>query len=217
MEGQIVVGADLPTEADLAQGFGVSLITLRHALRDLAAEGLIKKRTAKAATVISRVAAATIAQPLNSLADVIAVTDGAQLRIAGYGKRQSDEAAAAFGLASTEELYCLRGRMFRAGEPVSEVTIFFPPEIGARLNRADFDDVVVFRSVEKRLGIKLSGARITVSAELADAGLARSLITQPGAPVLVNRMLWHAEDGRPVELTIARHRADRYRLSYDVS
>jgi len=97
MEGQIVVGADLPTEADLAQGFGVSLITVRHALRDLAAEGLIKKRTAKAATVISQVAAATVAQPLNSLADVIAVTDGAQLRIAGYGKRQSDEAAAAFG------------------------------------------------------------------------------------------------------------------------
>ena len=217
VEGRIDVGADLPTEADLAQGLGVSLITVRHALRDLAAEGLIRKRTAKAAAVISRVAVATIAQPLNSLADVIAVTDGAQLRIAGYGRRLSDEAAAAFGLDGTVELYCLRGRMFRDGDPISEVTIFFPPEIGARLTRGDFDDVVVFRSVEKRLGIKLSGARITVSAELADAALARSLKTQAGTPVLVNRMLWHAADGRPVELTIARHRADRYRLRYDVS
>jgi GntR family transcriptional regulator len=75
----------------------------------------------------------------------------------------------------------------------------------------------VFRSVERRLGIKLSGARIMVSAELADAALARSLKTQPGTPILVNRMLWRAADGSPVELTVARHRADRYSLSYDVS
>lgn len=217
VEGRIHVGADLATEADLAQGFGVSLITVRHALRDLAAEGLIMKRAAKAASVISRAPTATFVRPLNSLADVIAVTDGAQLRIASYGQHQSDEAATAFGLDTSTKLYCLRGRMFRDGEPISEVTIFFPPEIGARLNRADFDDVVVFRSVERRLGLKLSGARITVSAELADAALARSLKTQPGTPILVNRMLWHAADGRPVELTIARHRADRYSLSYNVS
>ena len=216
-EGQLALGADLPTEADLARGFAVSLITVRHALRELAAEGLIRKRAAKAAMVIARLPLATVARPLNSLGDVVAGTAGAALRIIDYGKRQSDEAAAAFGLAAGVALYCLRGRMFRDGGPISEVTIFFPPDIGARLNRADFDDVVVFRSVERQLGIKLSGARITVSAELADAALARSLKTQPGTPILVNRMLWHAAEGRPVELTIARHRADRYSLSYELS
>lgn len=213
----IAVGADLPTEADLARDFGVSLITVRHALRELASEGLIRTRAAKAAMVTARRPLATIVRPLNSLGDVVAGTAGAALRIIDYGKRASDEAAAAFGLAAGTPLYCLRGRMFRDGGPISEVTIFFPPDIGARLNRSDFDDVVVFRSVERRLGIKLSGARIMVSAELADAALARSLKTQPGTPILVNRMLWRAADGSPVELTIARHRADRYSLSYDVS
>ena len=43
---RIVVGADLPTEAALASGFAVSLITVRHALRELEQEGLIRKRPA---------------------------------------------------------------------------------------------------------------------------------------------------------------------------
>jgi GntR family transcriptional regulator len=120
-----------------------------------------------------------------------------------------------FGLDPAEPLHCLRGRLLVEGAPLSEITIFFPPAIGARLTRADFDDVVVFRSVERRLGIRLSGARITVTAERADAALARSLETEEGAPLLVSRMLWRAEDGAPVELTIARHRADRYSLSYE--
>ena len=45
------VGTPLPREADLAESFQVSLITVRQALRDLEAEGLIQKRAAKPAIV----------------------------------------------------------------------------------------------------------------------------------------------------------------------
>ncbi len=213
--GRIAVGAELATEAELARGFGVSLITVRQALRELETDGLIRKRPAKAAVVTASMPLLPAPRPLNSIEDVVAATAGADLRISSYGPRRSAEAAAAFGLPLGTALPCLRGRLFRDGGPLSEVTIYFPPEIGARLSRADFDDVVVFRSVERHLGIRLAGARITVTAEPADAALARALDTEAGAPVLVNRMLWRAVDGSPVELTIARHRADRYSLSYD--
>ena len=118
-----------------------------------------------------------------------------------------EEAAEAFGLDPALPLHCLRGRLLVDGTTLSKITIFFPPAIGERLSRADFDDVVVFRSVERRLGIRLSGARITVTAERADAALARSLDAEEGDAVLVSRMLWRGEDDTPVELTIARHRA----------
>ena len=49
--GKLAPGHPLPREADLAGRFGVSLITVRQALRDLEGEGLIKKRTAKPAIV----------------------------------------------------------------------------------------------------------------------------------------------------------------------
>ena len=214
-QGRIAVGTALPTEAALAAGFVVSLITIRHALRELEAEGLVQKRAAKPALVASAIPRLPAPRPLNSIEDVVAATAGAKLHIAGYGKRRSAEAAASFGLDPAIALHCLRGRLFAEGVPLSEITIFFPPQIGARLVRADFDDVVVFRSVERHLGIRLAGARITVTAERADAALAHALETEEGAAVLVSRMLWRATDGTPVELTIARHRADRYSLSYE--
>lgn len=213
-EGRLRVGSELPAEAELAAGFGVSLITLRHALRELAADGLIRKRAAKTAVVAAALPTLP-ARPLNSLEDIVAGTAHARLEIASYGRELSAEAAAAFGLPAADPLHCLRGRLLDDGAPFSAIAIYFPPGIGDRLVRADFDDVVVFRSVERRLGLRVAGARVTVAAEAADAGLAALLDYQEGAPVLVNRFLYLSESGAPLELTIARHRADRYRLAYE--
>ncbi len=212
--GRVPVGTALPAEAELAAGFGVSLITLRQALRELEAEGLISKSAGRTAVVAASEPRSTRA--LNSLEDIVASTRDAQLEILTYTPRPSPEAARAFGLGAGTRFPCLHGRMLVAERPVSEISIFFPPAIGRRLQRADFDDVVVFRSVERRLGIRLSGARITVAAELADAALARVLGIAEGAAVLANTMLYRDADGVPVELTIARHRADLYRFSYEL-
>src|SRR5882757_5588957 len=52
--GHYPVGAALPKEADIAGRFGISLITVRQALRELEADGLIRKRSAKPAIVAAR-------------------------------------------------------------------------------------------------------------------------------------------------------------------
>ena len=210
-----VAGTELPTEAEIAQRFGVSLITVRHALRDLEAEGLIRKRAAKTAVVAEAGPHRGVVRPMNSLEDIVAAAQDARLEILSYATRRSGEAAEVFGLAAGTPCPCLRGRMMVRGKPLSEVTIFFPPAIGARLRREDFDDVVVFRSVERHLGIRIAGARVTVAAELASARLATVLGCAPGSAVLVNRMVYLDAAGAPVELTIARHRADSYRLRYE--
>ena len=51
--GALTEGSELPREADLAASYSVSLITVRHALRELEIDGLIKKRAAKQAIVTS--------------------------------------------------------------------------------------------------------------------------------------------------------------------
>ncbi len=211
--GTLEVGTELPREATLADLFGVSMITIRAALRELEGEGLIRKRAAKTA-VVTRALPDGWSRDVNSLDDIVAATRDLRLEIDSYAPRRSAEAASCFALAQTALVPCLRGRLWQGKIPLSDLTIFFPPNIGGRLTRADFDDVVVFRSVERRLGLRVAGARITVAAEVANAGLARRLAYRLGGAVLVSRMLYLDGDGRPVELTIARHRADRYRLSH---
>jgi GntR family transcriptional regulator len=210
------VGHELPTEAQLAQSYGVSLITVRQALRDLEADGLIRKRPAKAAVVAAATSAPRPSRELNSLADIVAITSGSRLEIASWRTERSTLAREVFELAPNEACFCLRARLIVGGVPQASVVIHFPPAIGSRLDRRDFDDVVVFRSVQRRLGIRYAGARITVRAECADARLARLLDYTPGMPVLVNQMIYLSPEQQPMELTVARHRADLYSLSYDL-
>ena len=75
--------------------------------------------------------------------------------------------------------------------------------------------IVVFRSVQRHLGITLSGATITVRADVADEKLATALDYEVGRPILVIEMLYRSADGEPVELTINRNRADLFSLSYE--
>src|SRR5690606_38689338 len=53
LSGAYPVDSELPKEAEIAEHFGVSLITVRQALHSLEAGGLIRKRSAKPAVVIA--------------------------------------------------------------------------------------------------------------------------------------------------------------------
>ncbi len=213
-DGRLRAGMALPAEAELAAGFAISLITLRHALRELEEEGLIAKRAGRTAIVTAGSPRAV--RVVNTLEDVIANAADARLEVFGYAPRRAASVARAFGLEPATRCPCLHGRLLIGEQPLTEFRIHFPPEIGQRLQLADFDDAVVFRTVQRRLGIRLSGARITVGAALADAALARRLDIAPGAAVLVNTILYRDAEGAPVELTIARHPADLYEFSYEV-
>ncbi|MDE1995906.1 MAG: UTRA domain-containing protein, partial [Rhizobiaceae bacterium] len=88
-------------------------------------------------------------------------------------------------------------------------------EIGKRLRRNDFGDALIFQSVQKTLGLKLVVAHVTVRAEIADAEIANDLDCAEGSAVLTTEMLYQSADQQKIEFTIARHRADRFSISYD--
>jgi GntR family transcriptional regulator len=213
--GKLEAGASLPREADLAIRFGVSLITVRQALRDLESEGLIKKRAAKPAVVTAPETGDGGSFAFKSFAEIAASTKDRRLEIHSYRKERSATASKAFGLPVEEALPCLRATLYMKDVPTGQTTFYFPPAVGARLKRTDFDDVVVFRAVQRHLGIQLSGAKITVRADVADEKLAEALDYEVGGPILVIEMLYRSADGEPVELTINRNRADLFSLSYD--
>jgi GntR family transcriptional regulator len=214
-DGSLPPGSALPREADLAERFGVSLITVRQALRELETEGIIRKRAAKPAIVVGAEARPKSPFEFQSFAAIAASTKDRHLQITSYRKERSTVAAKAFGLAPNTACDCLRAILLVKDLPVGLTTFYFPPDIGSRLKRTDFDDVVVFRSVQRHLGLTLSDATITVRAEIADAALAKALDFEVGGPILAIEMLYRSADGAPVELTINQNRADQFSLSYN--
>jgi GntR family transcriptional regulator len=214
--GALPPGTSLPREADLAKRFGVSLITVRQALRELESDGLIKKRAAKPAIVTAPETRNSSNFDFKSFTQIVASTKDRRLEVHSYRKLRSAAASEAFGLAADKGVFCLRGTLFMQDVPTGQTTFYFPPAVGARLKRSDFDDVVVFRLAQRRLGITLTGARIKVRAEIADASLAEELDYSVGGAILVIEMLYHSANGEPIELTINKNRADLFSLSYDV-
>jgi GntR family transcriptional regulator len=215
VDGTYPVGTELPKEAEIADRFGISLITVRQALRDLESDGLIRKRAAKRAVVAARTPAPKLTSAFRNFADIAAYTRNARLEVASYRRATGEAPQAAFNLTERDACYCLRSILLVGDRPEAQITTWFPPEIGKRLQRSDFDDVLIFRAVERHLGLRLAGARITVRAEIADAAIARDLDYSEGAPVLAMEMLYRTLAHQPVELTIARHRADVFSLVYD--
>ena len=97
--------------------------------------------------------------------------------------------------------------------PQARVAVHFAPDIGARLTREAFDDPVVFRVMQREIGLRLSHVDVTVSAARALAADAAALGVAPGVPVLVMQLRYHAEDGRLVEVACTRGLADALRFA----
>jgi GntR family transcriptional regulator len=213
--GAFPVGASLPKEAEIAERFGISLITVRQALRELAADGLIRKRSAKPAVVAAREPPIRHGWSFRSFGDIAAYAENAELVVKSYRREDSKQAREIFGLDGPERCFCLRGILVARGRPDTQVTTYFPPAVGKRLTRKDFDDVLIFRSVQKHLGLRLAAAGITVKAELADEEVMRDLDCEEGSAILTVEMLYRSEAQEPIEFTIARHRGDAYILTYD--
>jgi GntR family transcriptional regulator len=208
------VGSTLPTEAQLASRFGVSRITVREALQRLENDGLIRKQKAKNAVVLAKPSPTSPAWEINSIEDIIAAASGARLDIRSYRPELAPEIAAVFGTPPDQPLHCLRSLLRKNDEPYAVSTIYFAPTVGTRLALRHFDDVIVFRVMQRELGIELGDVRMTVNAELADMRLAAQLGRDEGSPMLRTRLVYRTTDDEPVEVAITEYPADAFTLSY---
>ena len=213
--GAFPVGGELPKEAIIAERFGVSLITVRQALRDLEADGLIRKRSAKPAVVTSPSPPVTLSWTFKNFADMAAFTKDAELKVKSYRKETSPVLSRHFGLGKDEPGYCLRSLLTVGKQKKAQITTYFPPDLGAQLQKEDFNDVLIFRAVQRRLNIRMAVAHCTVRAEIADDVVAADLGVAKGSAILAVEMLYQSADQRNVEFSIARHPAEMFSITYD--
>jgi GntR family transcriptional regulator len=215
--GAFGVGEPLPSEQDLGARFAASRITVRHALQQLQAEGYVRKQHGRRTVVVSREPRRPVWQ-METVEDLIASAGGASLDILAYRKVVAADAAEALGLEPDAPLYSLQSLLKRDGTPYARSLIYFPEAIGSRLRLADFDDVIVFRVLQRHFGIELADVTMTVRAARAEPEDMRLLGCKRGDPMLLTQLVYRPDPAAaPVEAAFTRFPAETYSLSYSLT
>jgi GntR family transcriptional regulator len=217
LNGAVAFGAKLPTEHVLAATHGVSRVTVRRALGELARERLIERRRSAGTRVIYRPVlapmTADISGVLASLADMGRRTT---VKLLSFGYVPAEGAVAqALGVPSDEMLQ--RSVRVRSvdGEPFSYLTTFVPERVSLTFTRQELASRPLLDLLE-RAGVKVERAHQRISAGLAAPDVAAALEVRTGTPLIELIRVVYDQSGRGVEHLHALYRPDCYAFEIDL-
>lgn len=217
LSGKRPYDSPVPTEFEVGEQFGVSRITARRALDELALEGLVERRRRTGTRVIYRSPANPIEADIDQAVEsLIAFGRNTSVQVLEITREKADpQIAARLHLEDgAGVIRAVRLRLFDDA-PLGEITSWLPERFARLADRRTLTHTPMLELL-RGAGVKIGGAQQTIEARVADPSLAERLAIEPLAPVL--RVERRVEDhaNQPVLLTVANYRADRYRISLDL-
>lgn len=217
--GELPVGARLPSERQLAERFGVSRMTGRRALEELVELGLAERQVGRGSFVVQ----AKVRQQLEGLTsfteDMRALGMRPSSRVLESAPRLPDgESQRLLGLRRGERVLCLKRLRLADGTPMALEVNHLPlgrlPGL-EELAREELEGSL-YELLASRWGRRPLSATQTLEAELAAPEVARLLQVRPGAPILRITRLTRDQDGIPLEFVRSYYRGDRYRFQAEL-
>ena len=206
------VGEAIPSERQLSADLGVSRLTVRAALDDLAREGYLVRRRG-AGTFVSE---PKIAQELT----MTSFTDDMRSR----GLRPASEtlelrvspAGARLGRllrVSPSEPVLIASRLRLAdGESMAIETVHIRASRVPGLTARDLEQHSFFELLNERYGIEIVGGEQTIEPTVTDEDESEALGVPLHSPAFRFERLTHSQAGEIVEFVESIYRGDRYRL-----
>lgn len=210
-------GQRLPSDADLCAEFGVSRMTARHAMAQLAEEGLVRRDPGRGTFVAE--------PPAHRRANFL-MTFSHEMRRQGRRpssrivervvRPPSETERIDLRVASAERVVDLRRVRLADGRPVAVERAVLASRCIATVMAADLE-VGSLHEALIREGMVPSRGKSSIRAEAATRDDAVLLGVATGEPMLVERRLILDQRGRPIESTESRYAADRYGLNVGFS
>lgn len=211
--GAIAPGSYLAGENDLSAEFGVSRITAKRALNELAQAGLVVRERGRGTRVVDRpmvpVVTVSVARWRDSVTEMGRSTSVVVLDLDYVPAPRTVAAALELAPGATVQRAV---RLRRLGDtPMSYLVTHVPELIGRRYGREDLGNRPLHQLLEEA-GVRIAGARQTISASAAGPAVAAALGIPAGSPLIEVTRVVGGADGTPVEHICALYRPDLYRL-----
>ncbi|WP_432409172.1 GntR family transcriptional regulator [Wukongibacter sp. M2B1] len=196
------VGEQLPNETELGRIYGVSRITVRRALKELAEEGLLEIRQGKG-TFIKQSKLNLKIMDLGGFNN--ALTDAEHfINIKILEKKiikATDEIAEAFELPVGFEVVKLKRLIIDDGEPLSIDIAYFPTDIFPGIFEKIVDNISTFNIMKKEYGVVMSKVYKEFSVILAQKEFSELLNCSPTQPLFSVRKIICNLEKKPIHFS----------------
>jgi len=211
-------GDRLPTERELGESFGCSLVTVRRALDELVREGSIVRTRGRGTFVRERAIE-------RELADLTSFT--AEMALKGLTPRtetlsteiveSTPSTAERLGIEPGLPVYSIERLRIVGDEPLLLEHVFIPEHFFPGLLSIDLNTTSLYAHLSERYGVDLVGGHETLEPALPSDREARLLKQDRGEPVLLLKLVSSSADGRPIEYCRTVVKGSRAKYHIDVS
>jgi GntR family transcriptional regulator len=209
--GRLQTGDVVESERELAKSHKVSLMTARHALADLAREGIVERRHG---------AGTFVAPPRIHFNKLMSYTE--QMASRGLTARSKvvssgvivteQEIAARLGLQASSRLIKIERVRQAADEPFALETCYLANAEFSGLLESPLDRASLFTILESDYGVEIAYADEEIDATAADARVAELLAVPRGFSLLRIRQLIFSTKGKATVYVLGLYRSGRHTL-----
>lgn len=229
VRGELAWGDQLPSEATLMNHYGVARMTVRQALGQLKAEGLVVSEHGRGVFVrprptMRRLGSDRFARRHRRQGQAAFIADAEaagqhprvdQIRITR--ERPPADVRKLLGTASAARVLVRRRRYLLDGHPVELATSYVPLDIaeGTRMTEPDTGPGGIYARMEE-MGYVFGPFHEDIRARMPTPDEVRSLNLAPGVPVLTVVRQARETGGRTLEVCETIMAADSFVLSYEL-
>jgi GntR family transcriptional regulator len=215
-QGEFSNGRRLPTEAQLTADYGVSRQTVRRALEELAAEGLIFRVRGRG-TFATPLSSGQYLRSIGSVEDLLALSLDSVMETVRPLQRRADVVAAGRLRTDSDQVMSGLFRRLHDGVPFSITEVSLPlalgrhiVESGALLTPGEVLQSTVIGLVDEMNSEPIAGAHQSITAAGVPPDLAELIDRRPDDHVLRIDRLYFDAAGRPLELAVSYFNPERY-------
>ena len=217
-------GRRLLTEAELSDQYKLSRQTVRRALQELVADGLVYRVRGRGTFVAPAPPHVRYVRRFGSVDDLLALSQDTTMEtVQPLAWRVDVDAAGRLRLDTDDVMSCTVLRL-HDGVPFCITRVYLPPEIGRRVaeqgalaNAGDVASSTVISLVDQVSEEKIAGAHQSITAIPIPAEIAGRIDCEAGDPVLRIDRLYYGTDGSLLELAISYFNPGRYAYRLELS